>query len=597
MAKFTDALIDEILSKTDFISIYKEKVRLVRKGGKWWGLCPFHAEKTPSFSVDAERGLFYCFGCQKGGSLIDFLMDTEKSTFPEVVAELAERAHVRMPDPVKEDSVAEGEFAQMKSLNEKLAGAFHWLLLNHKSGERARSLLRRRKIDEGHIESFRLGYAPADPQWLHKFLTTKGFSAEFLARSGLFSARNPKYPLFSDRLMFPIADPKGQIIAFGGRLLEGDGPKYINSPDTILFRKQEQLFAMDKALPEIRKSDEALICEGYMDAISFHCAGVSNAVAPLGTAFTLRQAQSLRRRCERVLLCFDSDEAGQRAAERACATAAQAGLEAKVLHLGEGKDASEILENHGADALKKAVGYSINSGDFLLRRAEALFDLGSGEGRIKAFGYFLPYLEALGSEMGREAFLDAIGRRLGMSPATLRSDYERARQTDSGRSREGETSSRATELKKVARTADLVYMTAVALAPESFPSLSESIREADLEDQRARSVYRALETARERGISETASILALVDDEEARRFVLSCAASGELALGISKIIEDGSRAVRVRSLEKEQVRLAAELGATFVNGVSATDADQMGLLRRKMNLDAELARLKGEIDE
>ena len=194
------------------------------------------------------------------------------------------------------------------------------------------------------------------------------------------------------------------MIAFGGRLLEGEGPKYINSPDTRLFKKQDNLFALEKALPTIKKQGEALICEGYMDALSFHAAGVLTAVAPLGTAFTASQARLLKRWADRVLLCFDADEAGKKAAERGCAIAAGAGLDAQVVSLPGGKDASEILEKEGMGTLQKIRDFTINGGDFLVRRAKELFDIGSVEGKARASAFLYPYADALDSEIKRVRF-------------------------------------------------------------------------------------------------------------------------------------------------------------------------------------------------
>jgi DNA primase (bacterial type) len=222
MARIPESLIQEVLDKTNYIAVYQEKLRLNKKGGKWWGLCPFHAEKTPSFSVDAERGLFYCFGCQKGGSLIDFLMETDKLTFIEAVEELAEKAHVPLPKDEPRSDSSESERIQLYSLYDKLAKAFHWVLLNRRDALRAREILKRRALGDELVAAFGIGYAPADKNWLYRFLQSKGFSRDFLARSGLFSGRNPEYPLFADRIMFPIADQRGRVIAFGGRLIDGD---------------------------------------------------------------------------------------------------------------------------------------------------------------------------------------------------------------------------------------------------------------------------------------------------------------------------------------------------------------------------------------
>ena len=609
MGRIPETVIQEVLDKTSNISVFQEKVRLAKKGNKWWGLCPFHSEKTPSFSVDAERGLFYCFGCQKGGSLIDFLMETDKLSFLEAVEELAERAHVTLPADSAVSDKEESEKAQLYALYEKLATAFHWLLTEHETGSAALDILRARGIPDELIDSFRLGYAPADPSWLHRFLLNKGFSPEFLARTGLFSSRNKRYPLFCDRIMFPIADQRGRVIAFGGRLIRGDGPKYINSPDTAVFHKQENLFALDKAIQTVKDMNSALICEGYMDALSFHAAGIRNAVAPLGTAFTTKQAQLLRRRSERVSLCFDSDDAGKKAAERACSIAVEAGLDACVVLMSEGKDASEILEKFGAERLKKVPECSINSGDFLIRRAEELFDLGTVDGKSKASLFFYPYLDALDSEVKRNGFLDIVGRRMGINPRGLLTDYQKAKAMD-GRQAERQEKGSTVYLRTGnagARTADLFFMTAVVLFPEAFSQVKASICSDDLDDTRARDLFFALEEASLRDAKETTSILSLTNDDAARRFVLAVAASGELDQGLENVVSDGIKSVRVRSLERKRMRLISEIGRVSqdsdlsavmaVGGSAEKQESVVDLLKKKMQLDVELARLKGEVDE
>jgi len=609
MGRIPETVIQEVLDKTNYLGVFQEKIRLTKKGGTWWGLCPFHSEKTASFSVDGERGLFYCFGCQKGGSLIDFLMETDKLSFVEAIEELAERAHVPIPVDTSFSDKDESERAQLYVLYEKLAIAFHWLLREHESGAEALGILRKRGIPDDLIDTFRLGYAPANPNWLHRFLVGKGFSSEFLARTGLFSARNKTYPLFSDRIMFSIADQRGRVIAFGGRLIHGDGPKYINSPETPIFHKQENLFAFDKAIQSIKESGSALICEGYMDALSFHAAGVKNAVAPLGTAFTTKQAALIRRRAEKISLCFDSDDAGKKAAERACSIATSLGLDTSVVLMSEGKDASEILEKFGADALKKVPEYSINSGDFLIRRAEELFDLGSVEGKSRASVFFYPYLDALDSEVKRNGFLDIVGRRMGISPQGLMRDYQRAKAVN-GRpvayAGKNPNASRIAGIS-VARTSDLFFMTAVVLFPSAFARVKSAICSDDLDDTRARDLFFALEEASLRDAKETTSILSLTNDEAAKRFVLAVATSGELDQNVEDVVRDGIKSVRLRSLERSRMRLIGEIGRISQNaeysavrpeGSSAENEESVvELLKRKMQLDVEIARLKGEVDE
>ncbi len=609
MARIPEALVREILDKTDIVAVVGDKVRLTKKGGRWVGLCPFHNEKTPSFHVDPDKGLYYCFGCQKGGSAVQFLMELEKMSFPEAMEELARRAGV--PIEVEEaPSEEEKERRALLELYERLAGTFHWFLLEHPSGKNALDRLQKRAIPDEIIMEFRLGYTPADKRWMFSFLHSKGYSDAFLKRSGLFGGQNRDYPIFTNRIMFPIADQRGRVIAFGGRLLEGDGPKYINSPDTALFHKQDNLFALDKALPYIKKSNEALICEGYMDALSFHAAGSRNAVAPLGTAFTASQARLLRRWSERTLLCFDSDAAGQKAAEKACATAATAGLSALVVSLPGGKDASEILEKEGPETLQKTGDFTINGEDFLVRRARELFDIGTVDGKAKAAASLYPYAEALDSELKRSAFLEFAAREFGANPLSIRADYDSAtrsgslRQAERGpregrEARAGEAAS-GNEARAAARSPDLVFMTVVVLNADRFAEVRSRVAAEDLDDPRARDLYIALEEGFRAEDLGMESLLGRIGDEPARLFVMECAARGEFAVNSDRLIADGVQAIKRRSLERRRERILSRMGggAGGSKGEDARDEVSMNeLLYEKMHLDAELESMKGERDE
>lgn len=603
MAKIPEAVIQEIMDRTNFLAVYQEKVRLTKKGNKWWGLCPFHTERTPSFSIDAERGLFYCFGCHKGGSLIDFLMETEKLSFFEAVSELAEKAQVPLRLEKNIDSREETERFQLYEMYEKLARAFHWLLLNHESGAEALQILKNRGLADKEIQKFLLGYAPADKNWLYGFLRHKGYSEEFLSRTGLFSQRNRSFPLFADRIMFPISDQKGRIIAFGGRLIHGEGPKYINSPDTAIFRKQENLFAFDKALEAIKETGAAIVCEGYMDAISFHASGVCNAIAPLGTAFTPRQAQLIGRRAEKVILTFDADSAGQKATERAISIAAAAGLEVMVAPFKNYKDASEILEKQGPEALKKSLEYCINAGVFLIQQARETFDVTSMEGKARAVAFFYPYLDALDSEVKQNSFIEEVSRSFGINSSAIQTDYLRAKSKIPFARNLQKPDERPILDKEngSARTADLVFMAAVALKPESFQKISTMVQLEDLDDIRARDIYTALEEMYH-GVPEsfsTASVLELIENEAAKRFILEAAASGELDENIQRLIEDGVLGVRKRSLEKKRYRLTLSMERVMADPGSTENKDNIitEFLKEKMLLDAELSKLKGEMNE
>lgn len=588
MSRIPEATVNLIFERTDIVAVIGEYVRLEKKGGRYVGLCPFHNEKTPSFSVDREKGFFYCFGCQKGGNAASFLMEQEKLTYREALEELAKKAGV----PVEVEEAPSGEEQNrhaLLELNERLAKAFNFLLVSHESGSNARAYLARRGVPDQVREEFRLGYAPADRNWLHSFLTGKGYSPAFLAKSGLFSERRATFPLFADRLMFPIASPRGETIAFGGRLLEGDGPKYINSPDTILFHKQENLFALDKALPAIKKEGCALVCEGYMDALSFHIAGLSFAVAPLGTAFTERQAHLLRRWSDKVFFAFDADAAGQKAAEKACVLAAAAGLDAKVVVLPGGKDASEILEKEGPGSLQKVRDLAINGDEFLLRRARLGFDVGSMEGKAKAAAFLHPYIAALDSEVKRDAFFERVAHELRVDARSLRSDYEDAKRGLPVRRQERPAGERESAQQ---RTPDYVFMVAVAANLELFKDVRKAIAIEDLDDRRAKDLFIALEEGYRAEDIRLESVLARLSDEQLRNSVRAAAASGEFDQNADRFVEEGILRIKRRSLalrhEKIRERIA-ELGTTG-EGLSE-------LQYELMHIDAELAKMKGERDE
>jgi DNA primase len=590
MSRIPEETVRTILERTDIVAVIGDYVRLEKRGGRYLGLCPFHAEKTPSFSVDREKGFFYCFGCHKGGDVITFLREQDKLSYREALEELAKRAGVPLEF---EEAPPEEEKARkaLYELYDRIAGTFHYLLTEHEWGREALAYLRRRGVPDEFRDTFRLGYAPRDRRWLYSFLRKKGYSAEFLSHSGIFAERHPDFPLFADRLIFPICTARGETIAFGGRLLEGDGPKYINSPDTALFHKQENLFALDKAQSSIKKVGKALICEGYMDALSFHIAGISYAVAPLGTAFTERQAHLLKRWTDEVILAFDSDAAGQTAAVKGCVTAAAAGLSPKVLVLEGGKDASEILEKEGSESLQKVQNLAINGDDFLVRRAKELFDIGSVDGKAKAASFLNPYAAALDSEVKRDAFFDLASRNLRADPRSLRLDYEDSRKGLSPRSARQVPPAEAPG-SRAARTPDLVFMLALAVNDEQFGRIRSGLAPADLEDQRAKELYIALEEcfrAEERGVEAVAR---RITDEALRSSVMESAASGEFEENVERFVADGLYRIRRRSLTHRRDRLKESIAELGPEAEGLSD-----LQYELMHVDAELTSMKDERDE
>ncbi|MDR0312469.1 MAG: DNA primase, partial [Treponema sp.] len=446
MALISRNTIDEVNNRINAIAVIGEYVRMEQRGGRWWGLCPFHNEKTPSFTVNPELKSYYCFGCSKGGSVLNFVMEMDKLSFPEAVEQLANKFGVEViydNDSSNGVQTNKDEIIQRKEalfeLYRRMAGTFHHFLMKNAESEAVKRYIIGRGLNEQMIDLFQLGYAPADRQWMHKFLMQKGYSSEFLAHSGLFSMRHPGMALFSGRLMFPIADRQGRVVAFGGRFLENNAqdqedykaPKYINSPELEIYKKGETLFAINLALAEIRKTKTVYLAEGYMDVIALHQAGIANAVAPLGTAFTDEQAKLLRRWAEKAILVFDSDEAGQRAAVKGILTCRNNGLSCGVVvpqspetqnlpinndtppigtsgisgvfgpeatlpkdpadilkiygpEASPPKDPADILKFYGPEALQKVMKYYINDFDYLLNRAKSLYDIRESGGKSQA---------------------------------------------------------------------------------------------------------------------------------------------------------------------------------------------------------------------
>lgn len=595
MARISPQIRQEILDKTDFLTVYQEHVRLQKRGGSYWGLCPFHSEKTPSFSVSADTGLFYCFGCHKGGSVIQFLMDVDKLSYRETMEELARRANVQLHFEESEQATeTEKERQSLLELYDRLTKTFHWFLLNHRSGKEGLEVLHKRGLPEELIERFSLGFAPSNRHWLYSFLKEKGYSDNFLKRSGLFSKNDQYWPLFAGRIMFPISDVRGRIIAFGGRAMDQDGPKYINSPETVIFKKQDTLFAFSQALDSIKSLDEALICEGYMDVLSFHAAGITNAVAPLGTAFTSHQAMALRRRASRVVLCFDSDDAGLRAAERACSIAAGVGLEASVLLPEGGKDASEILEKRGAGELTRMAKNTINAGHFLLTRARQLFDISTMEGKAKAVSFLFPFLDALESDVGRQEYIKEIGKCLGVSAHAVETDYAKAKVSGTNRFRTTSNAISSPSVSHSARTADLVFVAAAILSDNPFQLLVPNLDNESIDDSRAKDLFSALQEAQKEGVQDVEGILSLCADDAAVRFVRELDASGELRGELEKILRDGMEQKKRAILEKERKKLVAQL-QSFQEGTDLSR--EKIILEDIMKIDEELKVTGGAVNE
>ncbi len=610
MNRISETTIQEVTDRSDPLTVIGDYVRLEKRGGRYWGLCPFHNEKTPSFSVDPDKKFFYCFGCHKGGGVVSFLMEMEKISYPEAIETLAKRFDIPVvyegERTVSEDRNRLDKTEQQAELYHRVAGSFHHILLHTGAGKLAKAYVDSRGINAEMIEKFRLGYAPRDRSWLYTFLQKKGYSEDFLAESGLFSKKNPRSSFFAHRLMFPIADRQGRTVAFGGRILEGEGPKYLNSSESSLYKKRETLFAIDLALTEIRKTKEVYLCEGYMDVIALHQAGITNAVAPLGTAFTEEQARLLRRWAERVLLVFDRDSAGQQATVKGILTCRTAGLECAVVHITGGleesvadggagerlgadtppefKDPADILKYAGPEALQKGAKCFINDFDYLVDRGRALFDITSSEGKAHGVAFLFPYLETLDSEVSRDSCVGAIADAFGVHRASVLKDFEKRREPP-------KSTTSSNEKREVRMNDELFLMMAAVTNPSLYPMVRAELSIEEVQDPKAKELFIALEESFREDSPGMDALLSRIEDGDLRTFMLQHSASEAFSTQPEKLVSDGIKRIKEKRLQRRRAEIVLKLRTARNEGMG-TDRQLDDLLSEKVHIDAELLRLK-----
>ena len=422
--RYSDDIIEEVRMKNDIVDVISQYVRLTRKGNSYFGLCPFHNEKTPSFSVTPSKQMYYCFGCGAGGNVYNFVMQYENYSFGEALSHLAERAGVELPKiEYSQAARAKAEKrAVLLEINKKAAQYFYYQL-RKENGKAAHDYLTGRGLSEETIKKFGLGYSDKYSDDLYKYLKAQNYSDDLLRESGLFNVdeRQGMYDKFWNRVIFPIMDVNNRVIGFGGRVM-GDGkPKYLNSPETQIFDKSRNLYGLNIA--RTTRKNYLILCEGYMDVISMHQAGFTNAVASLGTALTSGHASLVKRYTQEVLLLYDSDEAGVRAALRAIPILREAGVNSRVVNLRPHKDPDEFIKTEGAEAFEERLKAATDSFMFRVNIAAGEFQMEEPQGQNRFFERCAQYLLELSDELERGLYIEAIVkeyRKYGISADNLR---------------------------------------------------------------------------------------------------------------------------------------------------------------------------------
>ena len=593
MAKISSSTIDEVNDRTDLVSLIGEYTRLERRGTDWWGCCPFHNEKTPSFHVVPSRKMYHCFGCGQGGSAINFVMEIEKLGFMDAVVQLAKRAGVEViyeGNNVVEENPLEKKKDEIFDLYSRTSGTYHYFLTETDMGKFAYDYLVSRGVTKEIIKKFQLGYSPADRTWLKKFLLSKNYSNEFLNESGLFSKKYPDISFFSDRLMFPIFNRKNQVVAFGGRLLHGEGPKYLNSGEMIQYKKGETLYAFNFAKESIRKEKSVIFCEGYMDVIAYHQAGITNAVAPLGTALTEDQVKIISSFVDTVYLSFDSDEAGQNATFKAILLCRKMDLPVKIIKLEGGKDPSEILNKFGVNSLTKAINDAIIDSDFLLSVLATRYNIGTPDGRTQASLVFFSYVDSLNSDIQKDTCLEKLCQAYNLKPEAVKADFNNR---DKARSKLRTTSTNNNEKaklpEKIVLNAETRAMLAVIANVDYFSMMRSSLSVDDFEDVLARDMFIALEECYREGSMSYDNFLSKCTDERVQLIVSQSVTSGEFAINSEKTVEDCIWLIRKNSLERRRDRLLNQIRQCQGNTLEEQQKLNL-LLNEKMSIDLELRK-------
>ena len=527
--RYSDDIIEEVRMKNDIVDVISQYVKLTRRGSSYFGLCPFHNEKTPSFSVTPSKQMYYCFGCGAGGNVFNFIMEYENYTFGEALKHLADRAGVELPkiEYSREVRQKAQEKAELLEINKQAAQYFYYQLRTEK-GQTGLDYLKNRGLSEETMRKFGLGYSDRAGGGLYRYLKAKGYPDDRLRESGLFNVdeRHGMYDKFWNRVIFPIMDVNNRVIGFGGRVMGDAKPKYLNSPETKIFDKSRNLYGLNIARTTRKKY--LILCEGYMDVISMHQAGFTNAVASLGTALTSGHASLLKRYTQEVLLLYDSDEAGIRAALRGIPILREAGVNSRVVSLKPYKDPDEFIRNMGPEAFEQRLEEARDSFLFRVEVAENEFSMNDPQGQNQFFERCAQMLLELKDELERNLYIDAVVKiyrgRYGISSEDLRKRVNTLALKGTPAEHRTQPKSGSPEKKKkesASDTSQKLMLTWLVTYPKIFDKVAQYLTPEDFVVPLYREVAQMLFQQREEGEINPARLLNSFPDSEEQREVAS----------------------------------------------------------------------------
>ena len=579
---YSEDLIEEVRMKNDIVDVISGYVRLQKKGSSYFGLCPFHNEKSPSFSVSRSKQMYYCFGCGAGGNVFTFLMEYENLSFVEAVQLLADRAGVELPK--MEYSKEAKERADLKTtlleIN-KAAAQYFYVQLKSEQGRIGYEYLKKRELSDETIKAFGLGYSNKYSDDLYRYLRSKGYSEDLIRQAGLISTdeKHGVYDKFWNRVMFPIMDVNSRVIGFGGRVMGEAKPKYLNSPETPVFDKSRNLYGLNRARSS--RKPYFLLCEGYMDVIALHQAGFTNAVASLGTALTPGHASLIKRYVREVYLTYDSDEAGTRAALRGVPILKDAGISAKVIRMDPYKDPDEFIKNLGAEEFERRIADARNGFLFSLEILERDYDMNSPEGKTAFFREAARRLIGFEDELERNNYIEAVAKIYQISAESLKKLVTKTAIQDGLAKpveRPKSTSEQKTAKKEDAgKTAQKVLLTWMIEEPKLFQVIGKYIHPDDFTEELFRTVAELMYRQYELGELNPAKILNHFTEEEEHREAAS--------LFHTKIRELSTKGEREQALKETILRVKSNSIDAQTRKLSPTDmAGLQKLMEEKRKL-------------
>ncbi len=520
---YPEELIEEVRTKNDIVDVISGYVRIQKKGSNYFGLCPFHNEKSPSFSVSQSKQIFYCFGCGAGGNVITFLMEYENATFQEAVKILADRAGINLPEMEYNEEARQKESRRARLLEiNKEAARYYYYMLRDSRGRTGYQYLSGRSLTDETMKKFGLGFADGSSSDLTAYLRARGYPDELLQESGLlaFDEKRGVHDKFWNRVMFPIQDGNHRVIGFGGRVMGDAKPKYLNSPETMIFDKSRNLYGLNFA--RTSRKGNIILCEGYMDVIAMHQAGFTQAVASLGTAFTTGQASLLRRYTEDVLLAYDSDGAGVNAAMRAIGILKESGLRGRVIDMKPYKDPDEFMKNLGAEAFEERISQAQNSFFFELSILERDYQMEDPESRTNFHREIAKKLCGFEEEVERENYIEAVAQKYHIGFDNLRrlvSGYAARTGLVQPAVRPKSTVARKNTPEENTKRSQRLLLTWITEEPALYPKIRPYIAAADFTEPLYKEVAERLFTDLEKGIFQPAAIVSTFEDEQEQRAV------------------------------------------------------------------------------